>query len=647
MSKKRKRKSGANPRDRKMAPRAAAFDRRPPLSSSSASLGFIVLGVFLLANAAAASVVLVIHHFDAIELPGCGRESACAALADSVWGRVPGLNWPVSHVGAAYFLAALVGWMASAGALGPLLRGIVRLGAGLSLMYVIVMLVRGQWCPWCAWAHGANLAFWITVELGPRSARQRPAVALAPVAGFVVATLSLVAIEIGAQSSAEAAQEQGLAESVEEMITASAAPDAAEAGAEALSGALAARYAERGFTGRYVFGPDPAPIRIVMFTDYQCELCQRVELEIMALVRARDDVSLSVKHFPFSSTCNRHISTDRHPNACWAARAAEAAGQLRGDDGFFAMHEWLFARRGGVTDGELRAFLNERGYDVAQFEQQMRSPETLTAVQADIEEAIALGIVQTPMIFINGVEFRGIGARQGVTRAVVQLAATNPPARSAVADEPILAIEKYLELWRANPLRPLPPDPTPHTLRTSVTTVSAAATEIVVWGDYQEPQTTRVDALLRSYMRGHDDVALTYTFRHYPFNTACNPALPVETRHPLACLAALSAEAAGVVGGDEAYWSMHAFLFSNRDAIDRASVGAVAEALGLERAAFEAALDAASTREIIAADARGAKTLGLTAIPMVMVDGRHVPRFTRGSEIVLDEMLDAVVAGSR
>ena len=49
---------------------------------------------------------------------------------------------------------------------------------------------------------------------------------------------------------------------------------------------------------RHRFGPEDAAIQIVMFTDYQCPDCYRIEKQLDDLVAANADISVSVKHFP-------------------------------------------------------------------------------------------------------------------------------------------------------------------------------------------------------------------------------------------------------------------------------------------------------------------------------------------------------------
>ncbi len=134
-------------------------------------------------------------------------------------------------------------------------------------------------------------------------------------------------------------------------------------------------------------GPEVAPIRIVMFTGYQCPDCRKMEPQVAELLKSRKDISVSIKHFPFCPDCNRHTPTNMQANGCWAARAAEAAGILKGTDGFKKMHEWLFSRAGSFTNVELSAKLAELGWDANEFTMTMQGPTTLRNVQTDIEEA--------------------------------------------------------------------------------------------------------------------------------------------------------------------------------------------------------------------------------------------------------------------
>jgi protein-disulfide isomerase len=79
------------------------------------------------------------------------------------------------------------------------------------------------------------------------------------------------------------------------------------------------------FTGSYRIGPEQTPVRVVIFSDYQCPFCGILGKQARELVEERSDVSLLARHYPLCTDSNKHTQKKMHPNVCEAARAAEAA----------------------------------------------------------------------------------------------------------------------------------------------------------------------------------------------------------------------------------------------------------------------------------------------------------------------------------
>jgi protein-disulfide isomerase len=149
-------------------------------------------------------------------------------------------------------------------------------------------------------------------------------------------------------------------------------------------------------------GPEAAKVDVTIVSDYQCPSCRTIDAQLRAMTAGRSDVSISARHFPFCTDCNEHIDKTRHPNACRAALAAEAAGQIGGAAAFWQVHDWLFARHGQFTDDALRRFVEEIGINWDAFHAVMQSDATLHVIRADAAAADAAGLRFTPMIFING-----------------------------------------------------------------------------------------------------------------------------------------------------------------------------------------------------------------------------------------------------
>ncbi len=330
--------------------------------------------------------------------------------------------------------------------------------------------------------------------------------------------------------------------------------------------------------------------------------------------------------------CNSYMQgSNPHPNACWAARAAETAGIMRGDEGFWEMHHWLFDREGNFTNEELTQGLHEMGYDVEEFKRIMQTRETLELVQQDIEEARNLGLHFTPMVFINGVELTGWTAPNAVIRAVTSLLQAPPPALGAEVDHPQPAHEKYVSDWRGQPTRNLSA-----TAGGIVRGPANAPARIVVWGDLQATNTAELDAEIRRVMERGD---VSYRFMHYPVNQECNP-IAVRSVNDMACLAAQAMEAAGQLGGADAYWGMYDWIMANQSGLSEPSIMAAAADLGLDEAAMRETMEGAAVSQIIVDDARAARQLGARFIPMIYINDKWVPRYRLEGHDILGRIVD-------
>ena len=571
-----------------------------------------VVGLACLALSIVASFALTVGYIAKLQLPGCGTGSPCEQLTDSAWGKLPWVDWPVSFIGLAYFVALLLAWIAAyrCGSVSTAVKNLVRFGAAVSAMFVVVIFVQGHLCWYCLATHAGNLAFVISIELAPKGT----AAVRRSVAGIAGAFAAVTVVELGALALVGRVIQQQQAESTQRIID---APDEERLPA---------------FTGRYRLGPAAAPIRIVVISDYQCPDCRKIEFELKGILSRRDDVSLSAKQFPFCTACNRHAPRNMHPNACWAARAAEAAGILHGNHGFWQMHQWLFDRKGSFTDSDLRSELVQFEYDPGEFKSIMEDAKTLDLVQGDIEEAVALGLFQTPMIFINGVELKGWQVPGTLSQAVAAVAASEPPTATAIADRPMSAPAKYVADWRDEKMRTIPADS--HDWAVGA---EAARVTITLWGDYQEPNTAEVDRILRRVVRDRPETR--YAFRHFPVNTKCNPAIR-RTLHVGACWGAQAAQAAGALGGAQGYWRMHEWLLANQSRFNDETLRQVAPGLGFDADALLAEMDTDETAQAIAEDVRAGQGLGVRGVPRIYINGKRVPRWKLQGHGILQQIID-------
>ncbi|MFZ4431367.1 MAG: DsbA family protein [Phycisphaerales bacterium] len=608
----------------------AAMAAVPQAVTPSASKPLLALALACCVVGLGASLALVLKHFGAVSLPGCGAGGGCDAAAKSVWGSVLGV--PLSIVGMAHFAAMTTVVLLTRGRVAKAIAWGMRLAAAGSLVYFGIALGANLICSYCLAVHAANLLLLVALELGTTGVhanwiRQAAMGSVAAAATYAV----LVPVQLRFEARARFEAESQLAASTQEMAAATTQDPPAPAKGQETAATPAA--AKRTLEGRFRFGPEVAPVRIVLFTDYQCPDCLKIERELDALMKSTPNISVGVRYFPLSSTCNPAMSgQDLHPNACWAARAAQTAGMLRGTDGFWEMHRWLFSRQGSFTDAELVQGLQSMGYDAKAFQQIMTGDITKTAVAEDVAFGLSLGIYFTPMIFINGVELRGWSAPQALTRAVQATLAANPVAAAATQDAPADARTKYLDDWRSQPEMAMPQGASRHTLGPADANV-----QVVLVGDYSEKNTGDADGILRLFTSGPKP-NIRYSYVHYPIHTDCNPTTQIN-RNATACLAAKAAEAADVLGGPEAFWAVHGHLMAHQDALNLATIREAAGIAGVNADDLMDAMEQPFVNEAVRSDAQMAMSLGIRSLPMIYINGRLVPRWKLNNENMLAAMI--------
>lgn len=146
-------------------------------------------------------------------------------------------------------------------------------------------------------------------------------------------------------------------------------------------------------------GPEDAPVRMVVFNDFQCPGCRQLAQTVHGLgQKFQASLNIVFKHFPLDSVCNPLVKRELHPKACQSAHAAEAA---HAQGKFWAFHEAVFMPR-SEEKMTMKTLTESLGLDAERFDADRIADTTLASVKADIDLGIALGIDGTPSVFING-----------------------------------------------------------------------------------------------------------------------------------------------------------------------------------------------------------------------------------------------------
>jgi protein-disulfide isomerase len=142
-------------------------------------------------------------------------------------------------------------------------------------------------------------------------------------------------------------------------------------------------------------GPANAPLVLVVFSDFQCPFCQRVEPTLAELEsHYRGKVRIVWKNFPLPFHAN-------------AAPAAEAAMAAEAQGKFWPMHDKLFAHNTELDRESLENYAAALGLDLPRFRADLDAERYKARIEADKQEGSDLGVVGTPAVFINGRKIAG------------------------------------------------------------------------------------------------------------------------------------------------------------------------------------------------------------------------------------------------
>ncbi len=143
-------------------------------------------------------------------------------------------------------------------------------------------------------------------------------------------------------------------------------------------------------SGLPVKGPETAPVTIVVFDDYQCPYCARLNPTLDQVMKKHSkDVKLVIKHFPLRM----------HKFAKKAARAALAANE---QGKFWEYHDMVFENHKGLNDDKFLEFSKALNLNEEKFKSDMDSKKIRDRIEKDMADGKKAGVRGTPTVFING-----------------------------------------------------------------------------------------------------------------------------------------------------------------------------------------------------------------------------------------------------
>jgi protein-disulfide isomerase len=142
-------------------------------------------------------------------------------------------------------------------------------------------------------------------------------------------------------------------------------------------------------------GPADARVTLVEFIDFECPDCRELHSNMKVIENHYPQIRVVMEDFPLA----------KHPWAETASIGARCAF-IQSSQAYWKFYDFIFDGQDLISPENAWQKLNEvavqAGLDADSFKACMTSPDAKKAVDANQTNGVALGVVNTPTVFING-----------------------------------------------------------------------------------------------------------------------------------------------------------------------------------------------------------------------------------------------------
>ena len=153
-----------------------------------------------------------------------------------------------------------------------------------------------------------------------------------------------------------------------------------------------------------LLGVEKADVVIDLYSDYVCPICYMNNIMLHQAVKEFSNIKIVHHNYPFDKECNPYITVNMHPNACFMAKAAIAAGN---QGNYWEMSSLLYENQPKNEEALLK-LVDQLGFDKSKFLNDFNSKATEKEIEKELQEAVKLGIDATPTMYINGEAVVGV-----------------------------------------------------------------------------------------------------------------------------------------------------------------------------------------------------------------------------------------------
>ncbi|MDX2052494.1 MAG: thioredoxin domain-containing protein [Polyangiaceae bacterium] len=367
-----------------------------------------------------------------------------------------------------------------------------------------------------------------------------------------------------------------------------------------------------------ILGNPDAPITIVVFSDYQCPFCARVQPTLSEVKeRYPNTVRWVIKNLPLPF----------HEHAHDAAAMAQAVYERLGTSAFERYSAKLYTENQNLSPENLKAWAEELGMAQQEAEAAQNAPEYGAKVVGDAAVAEHVGLSGTPAFLING--RRLVGAQplsafsEIIDRELAEIGALPKPLGDANAIYRARTQKNLDAEAKADAAKVLPededpgPDLTVYRVPIDGSPVEGPATApvtLVMFTDFQCPFCARAEQTLAEVKKQYgDDLRVVFKHTPLPFHQEATPAARFAAR-------------VFVTQGNEKFWQVAHRLFEKQTELGEERYAAIAKELGLPGSVLKDAKQRASAEldRLLLKDQMLAADLEVEGTPQFFINGRRL-----------------------
>ncbi len=390
-----------------------------------------------LAGTILSSILLFQHYYPEADLGlikcGEGIINTCVALSSSPYSKIAGI--PIASIGILFYLLITFMILVSdyAGdryllSVPALILALISMALILNIILGIIMIYTENICSLCIYTYLVNLAIFILLlfyfknsankdevikalkEFFPAQESDKKAVtALSLITIFflsfsVLAGSNIIKVRSGQDPSFDAR----IAGMVNDFYKDK--PEIIEFPASSMA-----------------IGPDSAPLKIYVFSDFLCSACYKFYLhEKFILSKYRNRVQIIYYHYPLDSKCNSYMDSSVYENSCLASQAITGAAANNFFEEYLYSHfsdyssisrDYNKEKALAILESAVKQF-RISGENEKNFKSIINAEKFDKEIYAHIELAEKHLIEATPTIFISGRKITGVPPREFLDRVV-------------------------------------------------------------------------------------------------------------------------------------------------------------------------------------------------------------------------------------